>query len=217
MTRFHLGAMKILAAADLHGSQYRLNLVLQNIQTHRPELVVICGDITQFGPKEVATTFLNQIPIQTFAVPGNIDSIDVDAGISASRATNLHLRCIEYQGIPFIGIGRDLPSSFSEVFIDDGTKNKPLNTFVDETSVLVTHVPPYRLQDTMFMRSHGGSKALRQLVDSRQPRLVICAHIHEDPGVTTSGKTTIVNCSLGKRTEGAIIDINETVQVTILE
>jgi Icc-related predicted phosphoesterase len=209
--------MRILAAADIHGSQYRLNLVLQNIEKHRPDLVVICGDITQFGPGERATNFLNQIPGRIFAVPGNIDSDDVNEAISKSNATNLHLRRIVFQGIPFIGIGRDLPSSFDKVLITDENQKKLLPELVDETSVLVTHVPPYKLQDTIFLGTHGGNKALRQVVDSRHPRLVLCAHIHENPGVSISGKTTVVNCSMGKRTEGAVVDIDKTIKVSILE
>jgi Icc-related predicted phosphoesterase len=209
--------MKLLAAADIHGSQYRLNLVLENVKAHHPDLVIICGDITQFGPGELATNFLNQIPVETFAVAGNIDTFEVDEGITASRATNLHLRREVRQGIPFIGIGRELPRSLAEVCITDGQQTKPVNTIVDESSVLVTHYPPYKLQDSIFLGTHGGSKALRQLVDARHPRLVLCAHIHEDPGVTTTGKTTVVNCSLGKRTEGALIDLNDPIKVTILE
>ena len=73
--------MKILAVADIHGSQYRLNLILKNIERYSPDLIVVCGDITQFGPGELAKNFLDQIPIETLAVTGNIDSKDVRKGI----------------------------------------------------------------------------------------------------------------------------------------
>ena len=68
--------MKIYSVADTHGSQYRLNLVLKNVERYSPDLVVFCGDITQFGPGDVAKNFLDQIPVDTLAVTGNIDSID---------------------------------------------------------------------------------------------------------------------------------------------
>ncbi len=93
--------MRILAVADIHGAQYRLNLVLKNVASYTPDLVVICGDITQFGPGELATNFLNQIQIKTFAVPGNIDTFDVDQGINASNATNLDKRQVILQDDPF--------------------------------------------------------------------------------------------------------------------
>jgi Icc-related predicted phosphoesterase len=209
--------MKILAVADIHGSQYRLNLVLKNVTTYTPDLVVLCGDITQFGPGDLATNFLNQIPVETLAVPGNIDTFDVDQGINASNATNLHMKRIVIQGIVFVGIGREIPSALADLAIDNGTVKKSLKKILDTTSVLVTHVPPFKLQDKMFIGSHGGSKQLRHLIDTYKPRLVLCGHIHEDPGVSKSGDTTVVNCSMGKRTEGALIEITDKIKVSILD
>jgi len=208
--------MRLLAAADIHGSQYRLNIILHNIEEYQPDLVVICGDITQFGPGETATNFLNQIPVETLALPGNIDSADVGEAIQKSKATNIDLQRVVKYNFSFVGIG-GVPPSFSRLTITDGRLKKPLEKIIDSHTVLVTHIPPYKLQDRVFIGSHAGSKELRHLVDTYEPRLVLCAHIHEDPGVTVSGKTTVVNCSLGKRTEGALITINETVKVTILE
>lgn len=209
--------MKVLAVADIHGSQYRLNLVLRNVTTYHPDLVIVCGDITQFGPGELATTLLNQIPVQTLALPGNIDTFDVDEGIKNSNAMNLHQRRFVVQGIPFIGIGRELPTPLKDMMIVDGKAQKPLQEIVDSTSVLVTHYPPFKLQDKIFIGTHGGSKELRSLIDTSKPLLVLCGHIHEDPGVTQIEETTVVNCSLGKRTEGAIVEIEGTVKVTILD
>ena len=209
--------MKILAIADLHGAQYRLNLVLRNIATYKPDVVVICGDLTQFGPGEVATNLLNQIPIRTLAVPGNIDTFDVDQGINTSSATNLDRRQMMLQGIPFVGIGREIPSELPDILIDDESTKKPLKKLLTPSCILVTHYPPYKSQDKIFIGTHGGSKELRRIVDSYKPCLVLCGHIHEDPGMTTIGGTTVVNCSMGKRTEGAFIEISDTLKVTILD
>jgi Icc-related predicted phosphoesterase len=208
--------MRILAAADFHGSQYRLNLVLHHIEVEKPDLVVICGDLTQFGPGSVAATLLNQLPVETLAVHGNIDSSDVPQAIDTSNATNIHLKRVVSHGIPFIGIGGNLPPSLTDLGISDGSTEKPIKAVLTEASVLVTHVPPYKLQDRIFLGTHGGSKALRDLVDAVSPWLVLCGHIHEDPGVTVSGKTTVVNCSMGKRTEGALVDISDSITVRVL-
>jgi len=208
--------MKILAAADFHGSQYRLNLVLHHIEVEKPDLVVVCGDLTQFGPGSVATTLLNQFPVETLAVHGNIDSSDVSQAIDTSKATNIHLKQVVSHGVPFIGIGGDLPPSLTDLEISDGAKRQPLGTILTQASVLVTHVPPYKLQDRIFIGTHGGSKALRAIVDAASPRLVLCGHIHEDPGMTVSGKTMVVNCSMGKRTEGTIVEISDSITVRVL-
>ena len=96
--------MRIYAVADIHGSQFRLNIVLDQIAACNPELVVVCGDITQFGPADVATNFLNQIPVDTIVVHGNIDPDNILGGIEESTAENIHLKRVVRGGIDYIGI-----------------------------------------------------------------------------------------------------------------
>jgi len=116
--------MKILAVADIHGAQYRLNTLLDNIEKYSPDLVVICGDITQFGPGAVAKNFLNQIPVETLAIPGNIDTPDVGKSILESKAENIDLKKVFKNNISFIGIGGETISS-EAVILDKGHK-KPI-------------------------------------------------------------------------------------------
>lgn len=200
--------MKIFAVADIHGAQYRLNLVLKNIQKYSPDLVVICGDITQFGPGELAKNFLDQIPVETLAITGNIDTPDVSKGIDESKATKIELKKVTKKEIPFVGISGVDSGQFKVL-----DEKKLLN----EKSVLVSHVPPYGAQDKIFIGLHGGSKELKEIVDKYKPRLVLCGHVHEDPGFTKIGKTTVVNCSMGKRGEGALVEINEKISVKMLD
>ena len=200
--------MKILAVADIHGSQYRLNIVLKNVEKYSPDLVVVCGDITQFGPGEVAKNFLNQIPVETIALSGNIDSLDVNEAISDSKAINIEMKKIEKKGISFVGIN-GIDSRQFELF------NK--KNLLEEKSVLISHVPPYGFQDKIFLGMHGGSKDLREVIEKYNPKLVLCGHIHEDPGISKIKNTTIVNCSMGKRGEGALIEINEKLSVKMLD
>lgn len=200
--------MKLLAVADFHGSQYRLNILLNNVKKFSPDLVVICGDITQFGPGEVATNFLDQIPVETFAIPGNIDATDVAGAIEKSKATNIVMKKVEKNNIPFVGVSGDSISHLDRPTIEK---------LLDEKSVLVSHVPPRGLQDKAFIGMHAGSKDLRKLVDKFKPRLVLCGHIHEDPGYTKTNNTVVVNCSMGKRGEGALIEINKNITVKMLD
>jgi len=199
--------MRILAVADFHGYQYRLNILLENIKKYSPELVIVCGDITQFGPGEVATNFLDQIPVDTIAVPGNIDSLDVATAIDKSKAKNISLKKIEKNKISFVGIGGDTISQ-SDV--------KTIEKLLDKQSVLVSHAPPHGFQDKVFIGKHIGNKELRKIVDNCKPRLVICGHIHENPGFTKNKYTTVVNCSMGKRGEGTLIEINKNIAVKML-
>jgi Icc-related predicted phosphoesterase len=209
-----LMSMKLYAVADIHGAQYRMNLVLKNIEAYHPDLVVICGDITQFGPVEMATHMLNQIPVDCFAVRGNCDPLEVNEGIAKSKAINIRLQCVEKNGVQFIGwdpVGTvQIPtmSTESQVF---------LKKMVHKDAILVSHLPPFGFQDMIFLGKHGGSKEVLAIVDLKKPRLVLCGHIHEDPGVSRQGDSIIVNCSMGKHTEGAIVDIASNIKVTMLE
>jgi len=207
--------MRILSVADIHGSQYRLNTVLNNIGKYSPDLVVICGDITQFGPGEVATNFLNQIPVETFAIPGNIDTSEVGPAICESKAENIDLKRVVKNDISFVGIGGETISS--KIVITDKNKKRSIEEIIDEKTILVTHIPPYKLQDKVYIGHHIGSKELKDLVEKYKPRLVLCGHVHEDPGFTTFHESVIVNCSMGKRSEGASIEINEEIDVKILD
>ena len=199
--------MKLLAVADIHGSQYRLNLVLKNIERYSPDLVVVCGDITQFGPAELAKNFLDQIPVDTLALKGNIDTADVDIGIDESKATKIEMKRVVKKGIPFVGINGLDPNQISDI---------KENKLLDESSILISHEPPYGAQDKIFLGKHGGIKELRELIDAYKPRLVLCGHIHENPGFTNIGRTTVVNCSMGKRGEGALIEINKDISVEMI-
>ncbi len=202
--------MKIIATADIHGSQYRLNLLLNNIDLYKPDLVILCGDLTQFGPGDVAQRFLDQIPVQTLAIPGNIDTQDVSKAIDKSNATNIEMKRIEKNNIPFVGI-----SGVHRQYIEEVLTKKTLK--IDKNTIVVSHVPPYGLQDKVFLGMHSGSKELRTIVDTYKPRLVLCGHIHEDPGYIILKNTVVVNCSMGKRGEGALIDINTSISVKMLE
>lgn len=200
--------MKILAIADIHGSQYRLNLVLKNIERYFPDLLIICGDITQFGPGELAKNFLDQIPIETLVITGNIDTSDVEKAIDESKATNIKSKKVEIHGIVFIGL--------NEINQDDFKILKE-NDLPDKKIVLISHKPPYGAQDKIFIGMHGGSKDLREIVEKYKPFLVLCGHIHEDPGFSKIGETVVVNCSMGKRGEGAFIELNEKISIKMLD
>ena len=210
--------MRILAIADIHGHQYRLNIVLKNIEMYSPDVVVVCGDITQFGPAEVARNLLDQIPVETFAVPGNCDPPEVSKMIDKSKAINIDMKRVERHGIPFVGISRVTTYSILDkpVFID-GNEKKSVGNVLDEKCILVSHEPPYGVQDRVFMGIHGGSRELKEIVEKYKPRLVLCGHIHEDPGVTKFKETFVVNCSMGKYTEGALIDLNDEINIRIID
>lgn len=211
-----MATLKILAFADIHGSQYRLNIILENIKRYNPDLIIICGDITQFGPKDTALNILNQINKKTLAIHGNIDTDDVLKAIDDSKAINIHLKKITINNSNFIGVG-GLTRISDKLKINENNKYKSLDELVDNSTVLITHVPPFGLQDKIFIGLNSGSKNLRNIIDKFKPRIVLCGHIHEDPGFVKYKQTIVINCSMGKKGSGSIVDLNKKIKVKMLD
>ena len=197
--------MKIIAAADIHGAQFRLNLLLDKIKKFNPDLVALCGDITQFGPGSQAKSLLDQIKKETFAVTGNIDTEDVKKGITDSIATFLEFKKIERENHSFIGVNGSREEDF-----------KKIEDLIDEKTIILSHVPPYKIQDEIYKGKNGGSKILKQLIEDKKPLMVLCGHIHEDPGFKKYKDTWVVNCSMGQNGEGALIEINKDISIEML-
>jgi Icc-related predicted phosphoesterase len=71
--------------------------------------------------------------------------------------------------------------------------------------ILVTHVPPYGILDTVNSRlarpewagRHAGSKAILQYIRRYQPQYVFCGHLHEAEGTENVGQTQIYNLGQG--------------------
>jgi Icc-related predicted phosphoesterase len=83
-----------------------------------------------------------------------------------------------------------------------------LEALVDDSSVLVVHSPPRGVLDEAFGKFHAGCKRLHQLIVQCQPRLVLCGHIHEHPGIATIGQTTVVNCNIARKGQGAMVELD---------
>lgn len=82
-----------------------------------------------------------------------------------------------------------------------------LARLVDRETVLVAHPPPRGTLDEAFGRCHAGSAALRDLVLRCEPAVLLCGHIHERRGTAQLGSTLVVNCSVGRRGDGALVTV----------
>ncbi|MCS7173411.1 MAG: metallophosphoesterase [Armatimonadetes bacterium] len=174
--------MRIYALADIHGKPERIRLVERTAEQLRPQVVVIAGDLTHAGRGREALQLLSTLPALVVAIPGNMDPADVEEAIPHHPGR----RVIVQEGVRFGGLQGEA------------------------CDILVSHEPPYGILDRAWTGQHIGSRAVRELVEQLQPRVVVCGHVHECPGVARLDRTVVVNCTMGNdRYLGALITWQE--------
>ncbi|WP_320056889.1 metallophosphoesterase [Methanothermobacter thermautotrophicus] len=209
--------VKILAVSDLHGSNIpELHRYLKN---NRVDIIVVAGDITHFGPPELAEELLNDLAshnIPVLAVPGNCDPHGISSRIENSRAINIHARTLNVKNFAFCGLGGSNPTPFNtplELEEDEihGELDKLLeNLQGNDRLILVTHAPPHGTEvDRIPSGDNVGSTGVRDAIEKHQPCINICGHIHESPGVDRLGETLIVNPGQLSEGRAALIEIDD--------
>jgi Icc-related predicted phosphoesterase len=175
--------MRILACGDLHGRRERVVRVRTLVRELRPDVVVLPGDLTHAGSGLEALDLL-ALPLPVLAVPGNMDGPPEATRIGTLGKLD-GLTPVTIAGVSFGGPAVARPCD-----------------------VLVTHEPPSGILDTIPSGRHIGSAAVRTLLDQLRPRLLLCGHVHESPGIEQAGGTLVINCTMGDgSTGGALIEL----------
>ena len=202
--------MRIYAVADIHGRQDRMALIRKNILKHKPDVLIAAGDITHFTRPYPAVDQLNGMPVPVLAIRGNTDLARVEGLFERfPNISPLHLKEITIKNICIVGLSGTLPLPFaSRICLREENTLKKIAPLLKKDAVLVVHPPPWGALDQVLGRFHAGSRGLKKIILSHQPRLVICGHIHESPGTAFIGDTRVVNCSMGRFGAGAIIDVD---------
>jgi len=195
--------MKVLVASDLHGSIQFATKLAKRALDEETELIVICGDVTNFGTISFALKVLDvfaESKLPVLFVPGNCDPKEL-----ASAKTREGIQCIhriskDFGGYEFMGLGGSSLTPFRtpfelgepeiEVMLEDAYNN--MNRV--EPIVLVSHTPP---RDTMLDRTKfgvsAGSASVRGFIQGKKPAAVFCGHIHESRGVDYLDSIIMVN------------------------
>ena len=212
--------MKIYAVADIHGRQANIILIGDKINRYKPDLLIAAGDITGLTGGPTTVSQLNCLNVPVLAVDGNSDGKKLKRLFREQRNLKaLHVESAVINGMNFLGVGGTVPVPFdSRIGWNEKKILSRLDPLVDENTILIVHTPPRGVLDRVFGRFHAGSRGLKELVDRKQPRVVICGHIHEGAGFDFLGRTLVVNCSLNRKSAGALIEIgpDDAVRVNIL-
>ena len=209
--------MRIYAVADVHGKADKIRRIRQNIEELEPEILIVAGDITNFKNSAAIIETFNLMPVPVLAVRGNTDTPKVDYWLERyPNTTSLHLKKHRLKDACFVGVSGTIPLPFrSRIGVCERKIVGKLADLLDEDSVLVAHPPPRGTLDEVFGRFHAGCRRLHQLVIDRRPKLLLCGHIHERPGVASLGNTRVVNCSMGRAGNGALVNLSSGAAITI--
>ena len=195
--------MKIVFVTDLHGAMRSVERLVD--LPDRSDLLLVGGDVTNFGGVEVARKVLAPLRAhfpRVLCVNGNVDQPEilpwlVDEGLS------VHGAGVDVGGAFVIGLGGSnrtpmrTPSEYSEEAMADllrqGHESRA-PTVGDLPIIVVTHTPPRHTRaDRLWLGTHVGSTAVRAFVEEHEPALCLCGHVHESRTLDVLGPTTICN------------------------
>ncbi len=184
-------AARFLAVADIHSGAAAIQTICEEVKRHAPDAIIVAGDLTNYGDASEVQRVLDSLPGRVLAIPGNLDVPRAfEAGIARSHAENVIGQRIEVHGVGVIG----LPSrAVMQATLGD---------------VLVVHEPPWGLLDDVGGGRHIGFREHLDALHRLQPKVLLCGHCHESPGVVTHGGTIVVNCTLGSSGRGALVEFD---------
>jgi len=205
--------MRVLALSDIHGNTGAIKKIKELKEDKDFDVIVVSGDITNFGPVEDAERIIGMLresEKEVLAIPGNCDPVGVTSAIERGGGVNLHAKKVRRGEITFIGFGGsnrtpfNTPLEFSETEIYNSVSS--LLEGEKGRLVLVSHVPPKNTLDLVPPDRHIGSSALEKLKERFD--VIICGHVHEARGIM-SNDVLIVNPGMASRGFAAIVDLDE--------
>lgn len=195
--------MRILAVSDIHGDHRARRFIDGVVDAISPDLLVICGDITTFGPASFAQELLSGLKLRCAAIPGNCDPDEVMRVIE-ERTISLHGRREVIDGIPFVGLGGAPCCTHSTPReLDEGEIGSLLEETMVEDCVLVSHAPPVGTNDLTKSGRSLGSQIIAKYVARFRPRLLLSGHVHEARNVIERDGTVFANP--GPLKEGQVV------------
>ena len=200
--------MKIVTVSDTHGNEPELP---------EGDLLIHSGDFTKFGFRSEFFKQLCWIDEQRekfkhiVVTPGNHDFFaerHLEEAREACLAAGAILLVNEYvvidghkiYGSPVTPTFHDWAFNLNSYKIDQVWEQIPL-----DTSILVTHGPPYGILDKTHRGEHLGCPELLNRVKEIKPKLHIFGHVHESYGTMTIDGTKFVNAAVGHSKKSPII------------
>ncbi len=192
--------MKIVSFGDIHMAVAQMTKIA--VELSSADLIILSGDLTQFGGRAEARSVLaaaRSYGPAVLALPGNVDRPEIVSFLQDEHV-DLHGVHRRVGDVDIFGCGgsnltpfhtplelgdEELGAVLARAFIGVGAA--PLQ-------LMVCHTPPYATRlDCLQDGTPVGSPAVRRFIEWRQPQVCITGHIHESPGVDWIGRTKVLN------------------------
>lgn len=216
--------LRILVSSDFHGSISAFQKVAVESKRLEVNLLVVCGDVTNFGTAKQAEKLLlnfERLEFPALFVPGNCDLPSV-LDIETKNSFNMHGKYLELGDYIFIGVGGSplsplqTPLEFPEEEILKTLEFAVSKCPRNKRLILVSHTPPFNTKvDLAFNGEHIGSRSIRRFVENYKPLAVFCGHVHEARGIDKIGEIVIVNPGPARHGMYALVKVNGGVKVRL--
>ncbi len=213
--------MRLVCISDTHGDHTGLVLPEGDVLIH-------AGDLSAHGQRGETLGFMKWLGSRgfdkTLCIAGNHDTFMEQEPLLTRQFADdhgvelLNDSGIEWSGLKFWG-SPITPRFYNWSFMRDPGEsiNAHWRLIPDDTDVLITHGPPYRIMDVVLRADgqgeHAGCPSLLARVKDISPKAHIFGHIHECHGTLQQDGVTYYNVSTMnehyKRTHlPVVIDIN---------
>ena len=195
--------MRLLAFSDIHRDTRQAARLAERARD--VDVVIAAGDFASVhrGLEELID-MLVVIETPTVLVPGNNETDEaLREACGGWRAAHvLHGEGTQIDGVAFYGLGGGIPVTpwpWSFDLEEDDAARRLAGC--PEGAVLVVHSPPKGHVDGP---RHLGSEAILRTIEDKQPRVVVCGHIHEAAGEEALiGSSRVLNVG----PDGAVLEI----------
>ncbi len=220
------GTLKILALSDIHGTRTGEKVLVDLISEHHPDIIVLAGDITHFGPTSWATEFIRNIDLPILFVNGNSDPKEMIGEILKEEYmdadTHMSFRGVEFHGIvyPFdLFKKEEVHEKVAELSLPRLETVEDIQGMEDinekTIDILITHIPPFGFNDKAEGK-HVGNRDIREYIRMVKPRLVISGHVSDARGSIEKKGCTYVNPGAAKDGYAALIEYGDKISVKLL-
>jgi len=191
--------MKILGISDAHDEQVFIDKIKTIWNENEYDALFILGDITT--RIQTILDFIKDIRNRKkiYIIPGNNEPKQVierykQLGILIH---NKRLEFGEFKRYNIVGFGFSNPTPFGTPgeLSEDEIYKEMAKLPIDNRTFLLNHTPPYGFFDQINEKSkeiHVGSKAIRKIIEERQPLAAFSGHIHKEYGIRRLGNTNII-------------------------